>query len=106
MRKTKELDHHLKHIINSVPINLEKLENNKEKKITYYTGNWATDVMNNFTEKQSEKIFKKMNKIMDNNPNIMFLQKRMKPISVGSWSEYGEQEPYDITGFEYIAIKK
>ena len=106
MRKTKELDHHLKHIINSVPINLEKFENNKEKKITYYTGNWATDVMNNFTEKQSEKIFKKMNKIMDNNPNIMFLQKRMKPISVGSWPEYGEQEPYDITGFEYIAIKK
>ena len=106
MRKTKELDHHLKHIINSVPINLEKFENNKEKKITYYTGNWATDVMNNFTEKQSEKIFKKMNKIMDNNPNIMFLQKRMKPISVGSWSEYGEQEPYDITGFEYIALKR
>ena len=97
MRKTKELDHHLKHIINSVPINLEKFENNKEKKITYYTGNWATDVMNNFTEKQSEKIFKKMNKIMDNNPNIMFLQKRMKPISVGSWSEYGEQEPYDLS---------
>jgi|TARA_B100000242_G_C42882212_1_gene409350 hypothetical protein len=106
MRKTKELDHHLKHIINQVPISLEKFENNKEKKITYYTGNWATDVMNNFTEKQSEKIFKKMNKIMNNNPNIMFLQKRMKPIKVGSWSEYGEQEPYEITGFEYIAIKR
>ena len=100
MRKTKELDHHLKHIINQVPISLEKFENNKEKKITYYTGNWATDVMNNFTEKQSEKIFKKMNKIMNNNPNIM------KPIKVGSWSEYGEQEPYEITGFEYIAIKR
>tara|TARA_B100001057_G_scaffold148624_1_gene148560 strand:- start:1973 stop:2293 length:321 start_codon:yes stop_codon:yes gene_type:complete len=106
MRKTKELDHHLKHIINNVPISLEKFENNKEKKITYYTGNWATDVANNFTEKQSEKIFKKMSKIMDNNPNLMFVQKRMTNIKVGSWSEYGEQEPYDITGFEYIAIKK
>ena len=38
MRKTKELDHHLKHIINNVPINLEKFETSKEKKITYYTG--------------------------------------------------------------------
>ena len=106
MRKTKELDHHLKHIINQVPINLEKFENNKEKKITYYTGNWATDVAANFTEKQSEKIFKKMNKIMANNPNIVFTQRRMKPIQVGSWSEYGEQEPHTITGFEYIAMKR
>lgn len=106
MRKTKELDHHLKHIINNVPINLEKFETSEEKKITYYTGNWATDVAANFTEKQSEKIFKKMNKIMENNPNIVFTQKRMKDIKVGSWSEYGEQEPHIITGFEYIAMKR
>ena len=26
--------------------------------MTYYTGNWSADVSNNFTEKQSEKIFK------------------------------------------------
>ena len=74
MRKTKELDHHLKHIINNVPIKLEQFETNSEKKMTYYTGNWSTDVANNFTEKQSEKIFKKMKKIMDNNPNIVFTQ--------------------------------
>tara|TARA_B100000424_G_C22622864_1_gene345949 strand:- start:124 stop:444 length:321 start_codon:yes stop_codon:yes gene_type:complete len=106
MRKTKELDHHLKHIINNVPIKLEQFESSSEKKMTYYTGNWSTDVANNFTEKQSEKIFKKMKKIMDNNPNIIFTQKRMKPIQVGSWSEYGEQEPHTINGFEYIAIKR
>ena len=92
MRKTKELDHHLKHIINNVPIKLERFEDSKEKNYATYTGNWATDVMNNFTEKQSEKIFKKMAKIMNNNPNVVFVQKRMKPIEVGSWSEYGEQE--------------
>ena len=51
MRKTKELDHHLKHIINNVPIKLEQFETNSEKKMTYYTGNWSTDVSNNFTEK-------------------------------------------------------
>ena len=47
-----------------------------------------------------------MNKIMANNPNIVFTQRRMKPIEVGSWSEYGEQEPHTITGFEYIAMKR
>ena len=106
MRKTKELDHHLKHIINNVPIKLEQFEANGEKKMTYYTGNWSTDVANNFTEKQSEKIFKKMKKIMDNKPNIVFTQKRMKPIEVGTWSEYGEQEAHSITGFEYIVMKR
>jgi UDP-N-acetylglucosamine 2-epimerase len=40
-------------------------DNKLESKMTYYTGNWATDVMNNYTERQSEKIFKKMAKIMD-----------------------------------------
>ena len=82
------------------------MKDSKEKKITYYTGNWATDVLDNFTEKQSEKIFKKMKKMMYDNPNIVFVQKRMKPIEVGSWSEYGEQEPHDITGFEYIRNKE
>ena len=78
----------------------------KKKKLCYYTGNWATDVAANFTEKQSEKIFKKMAKIMNNNPNVVFVQKRMKPIEVGTWSEYGEQEASTILGYEYYAIKR
>ena len=106
MRKTKELDHHLKHIINNVPINLEKFIDSNKSKVTYYTGNWAKDVLDNFTEKQSEKIFKKMAKIMNNNPNVVFVQKRMKPIKVGTWSEYGEQEASTILGYEYYAIKR
>ena len=55
-------------------INFRKFIDSDKSKITYYTGNWATDVMNNFTEKQSEKIFKKMNKMMSSNPNIMFFK--------------------------------
>ena len=47
-----------------------------------------------------------MKKIMDNNPNIVFTQKRMKPIEVGTWSEYGEQEAHSITDFEYIVMKR
>ena len=105
MRKTKELDHHLKHIINQVPISLEKFENNKEKKITYYTGNWATDVMNNFTEKQSEKIFKTMSKYMSND-NLQFFQRKNKNIDIGTWSEYGENEPESITSYDYIVIRR
>ena len=106
MRKTKELDHHLKHVINNVPIKLERFEDSKDKKLCYYTGNWATDVAANFTEKQSEKIFKKMAKIMAKNPNVMFVQKRMKPIEVGTWSEYGENEPESISSYDYIVIRR
>ena len=55
-RKSKELDHYLKSVINSVPTKLESFMSSEDKKMTYYTGNWATDVLNNYTEKQSEKI--------------------------------------------------
>ena len=105
MRKTKELDHHLKHIINNVVTTLEKFETSKEKKITYYTGNWSTDVAANFTEKQSEKIFKNMSKYMDRG-DLQFFQKRNANIEIGTWSEYGENEPQTITSFEYIVIRK
>mgnify|MGYP001337667219 FL=1 len=47
-----------------------------------------------------------MAKIMAKNPNVMFVQKRMKPIEVGTWSEYGEQEAHSILGYEYYAIKR
>ena len=57
-RKSKELDHYLKTVINSVPKKLDNFIDSTDKKMTYYTGNWSTDVANNFTEKQSEKIFK------------------------------------------------
>ena len=61
-RKSKELDHYLKNVISGVPKKLDHFLEGREKKLTYYTGNWATDVMNNFTEKQYlslEKVLKK-----------------------------------------------
>ena len=105
-KKSKELDHYLKSVISGVPRKLDSFIEGSDKSMTYYTGNWATDVAANFTEKQSEKIFKKMAKIMAKNPNVMFVQKRMKPIEVGTWSEYGEQEAHSILGYEYYAIKR
>jgi hypothetical protein len=73
--------------------------------MTYYTGNWRTDVLNNYTEKQSEKIFKKMSKFVEND-KLAFFQKRNKPIEIGTWSEYGEQEPETIYSYDYIIVRK
>ena len=105
MRKSKELDHHLKHIIDGVPHKLEAFEKGTASKMTYYTGNWATDVSNNFTEKQSEKIFKTMSKYMNNN-DLQFFQKKNKNIEIGTWSEYGENEPESISSYDYIVIRR
>ena len=105
-RKVKELDHHLKSIIDSVPDKLVNFRDNKlESKMTYYTGNWATDVCNNYTEKQSEKIFKTMSKYMNIN-GLQFFQKKNKNIEIGTWSEYGENPPESISSYDYIVIRR
>ena len=104
-KKSKELDHYLKNIISGVPKKLDHFINSNESKMTYYTGNWATDVLNNFTEKQSEKIFKNMSKYMSN-PDVQFFQKKNKNIEIGTWSEYGENPPESITSYDYIIIKR
>lgn len=104
-RKSKELDHYLKSVISSVPKKLEDFIDSNESKMTYYTGNWSTDVCNNFTEKQSEKIFKTMSKYM-NNSNLQFFQKKNKNIEIGTWSEYGENPPETITSYDYIVIRR
>ena len=64
MRKTKELDHHLKHIINNVLIKLGKFIDSNKSKVTIILVIGLKDVLDNFTEKQSEKIFKKIKKMM------------------------------------------
>ena len=106
VKKSKELDHYLKSVINTVPDKIKAFEeNSNESKMVYYTGNWATDVLNNYTEKQSEKIFKTMSKYMNNN-NLQFFQKKNKNIEIGTWSEYGENEPESITSYDYIVIRR
>ena len=104
-RKSKELDHYLKSVISDVPAKIDHFTNGTDKQMTYYSGNWATDVCNNFTEKQSEKIFKNMSKYMDRD-DLQFFQRRNKDIKIGTWSEYGENEPETITSFEYIIVRK
>ena len=99
---SKQIDRWLKSEIEAIPERLIKFrESGKENKMTYYTGNWSKDVQDNLTERQSEKLFKKMFKIQDT-PGLAFVQKKMSPIKVGA-NDYDEAET--ITGFQYIVMK-
>jgi hypothetical protein len=99
---SKQIDRWLKSEIEAIPERLIRFrETGKENKMTYYTGNWSKDVQDNLTERQSEKLFKKMFKIQDT-PGLAFFQKKMSPIKVGA-NDYDEAET--ITGFQYIVMK-
>ena len=99
---SKQIDRWLKSEIEAIPERLIKFrETSKENKMTYYTGNWSKDVQDNLTERQSEKLFKKMFKIQDT-PGLAFVQKKMAPIKVGA-NDYDDAET--ITGFQYIVMK-
>ena len=99
---SKQIDRWLKSEIEAIPERLIRFrETGKENKMTYYTGNWSKDVQDNLTERQSEKLFKKMFKIQDT-PGLAFFQKKMSPIKVGA-NDYDEAET--ITGFQYIVMR-
>ena len=99
---SKEIDRWLKSEIEKVPEKLIKFRDNKlESKMVYYTGNWQIDVMANLTQRQSEKLFGKMQKITDAG-GLAFFQKRMKDIKIGA-NDYDDAEV--ITGFQYIVIR-
>ena len=85
---SKEIDHYLKSLIKDVPDKLNRFYTSNEKSMVYYVGNFAEDVMNNFTEKQSEKLFKKIRGYHD---NYIFVQRKLKN---------------DLDGYEYIVAKK
>ena len=84
---SKEIDGYLKSLIKDVPDKLDRFYNSNEKSMVYYVGNFAEDVMNNFTEKQSEKLFKKIRTYHD---NYIFVQRKLKN---------------DLDGYEYIVKK-
>ena len=63
MRKVKELDPYIKARVGEALIQLTELtkqSNNTGTSRLYYTGNWAKDIYDNYTEKQAEVIFKKV----------------------------------------------
>jgi len=85
---SKEIDHYLKSLIKDVPDKLDRFYTSNEKSMVYYVGNFAEDVLNNFTEKQSDKLFKKIRGYHD---NYVFLQRKLKN---------------DLDGYEYIVAKR
>ena len=85
---SKEIAHYLKSLIKDVPDKLDRFYTSNEKSMVYYVGNFAEDVMNNFTEKQSDKLFKKIRGYHD---NYIFVQRKLKN---------------DLDGYEYIVAKK
>ena len=85
---SKEIDGYLKSLIKDVPEKLDRFYTSNEKSMVYYVGNFAEDVLNNFTEKQSEKLFKKIRTYHD---NYIFVQRKLKN---------------DLDGYEYIVAKK
>ena len=105
LRKSKELDHYLKEIINHIPSKIEKFAEGQDAKMVYYTGNWQTDILNNYTDKQAEKIFKKMQKLQEDK-RIAFFQKKNRPIEIGTYSEYGEKPAETIYSYEYIVVRR
>tara|TARA_E500000331_G_C17151972_1_gene667722 strand:+ start:629 stop:931 length:303 start_codon:yes stop_codon:yes gene_type:complete len=92
VRKTKELDHYLKNIINKVPDKIENFIKDKdgEFSMTYYEGNWSKDVYDNFTEIQAGKIFKRMEQFRD---KAKFVQKKLTPFIDAEGTEW--------SGYEY-----
>lgn len=90
-RKVKELDHWLKDkIVNSITDVSKYLESNDNKPHLYYTGNFQKDVLDNYTERQSNKIFKKFRKLQSV-PNVIFYQKKsvkFKDADGDEWSGY------------------
>ena len=98
VRSGKELDPYLRGRIGEARFNLEQLikpSNPSGTKRVYYLGNFRKDVLDNFTEKQSIKIFKAMEKLHD---YVHLFQKKVP--------SFFDADGVEWSGYEYIAIKK
>ena len=98
VRSGKELDPYLRGRIGDARFNLEQLikpSNPSGTKRVYYLGNFRKDVLDNFTEKQSIKIFKAMEKLHD---YVHLFQKKVP--------SFFDADGVEWSGYEYIAIKK
>jgi hypothetical protein len=96
-RKVKELDPYLKGRVGEALIQLEQLKkpsNLPGTTKTYYTGNWAKDVYDNFTDKQAAVIFAKVAKMKD---GLSLYQSKLE--------SFVDEEGQEWVGYDYIARK-
>ena len=75
------IDKYLKQVIAKVPEELAHFARTATvgNQKVYYTGYWQEDVLNNYTQKQSEKIFKSLRKYLDDK-RFIFFQKKLEAI--------------------------
>ena len=98
VRSGKELDPYLRARIGEARIQLENLikpSNRSGTSKVYYLGNFRKDVLDNITEKQSNKIFAAMEKL---HKHVHLFQKKVPSCFDADGVEW--------SGYEYIAIKK
>jgi len=95
VKRSKELDPHLKKEIKNIENILAKFIVGNENKITYYTGNLRKDVLDNFTLKQSNNIFSKLDKFRG---CLHLFQKKLP--------SFIDPEGVEWIGYDYIAVKK
>ena len=98
VRSGKELDPYLRARIGEARTQLEQLikpSNRSGTSRVYYLGNFRKDVLDNFTEKQSNKIFAAMEKL---HKHVHLFQKRVP--------SFTDADGVEWSGYEYIAVKK
>ena len=98
VRSGKELDPYLRARIGEARFNLEQLikpSNPSGTKRVYYLGNFQKDVLDNFTEKQSNKIFATMETL---HRHVHLFQKKVP--------SFTDADGVEWSGYEYIAVKK
>ena len=98
VRSGKELDPYLRARIGEARIQLENLikpSNRSGTSRVYYLGNFRKDVLDNFTEKQANKIFAAMEKLHE---HVHLFQKKVP--------SFKDADGVEWSGYEYIAVKK
>ena len=97
MRKVKELDPYIKSRVGEALLQLDGLTKPSNLPGTgklYYTGQWSKDIYDNYTEKQAETIFKKVEKLK---PHLIFYQSKLETFKDEDGKEWG--------GYDYYAKK-
>ena len=96
-RKVKELDPYLKGRIGEALIQLQELHKPSNLPGTsrvYYTGNWAKDVYDNYTDKQAATIFAKVAKM-----------KKGLSLHQVKLPSFKDEEGKEWSGYDYVARK-
>ena len=98
VKSGKELDPYLRARIGEARFLLEQLikpSNPSGTKRVYYLGNFQKDVLDNFTDKQANKIFAVMDKFKK---DVHMFQKKVP--------SFTDADGVEWSGYEYIGIKK